>query len=109
WEPTLVALGHCMRKLCRFAAAADCYSAALALCPASPSTLAAMGFVAQLAGDPRVAVEHYHAALALRPDDPFTTDMLRAALQEYAEAAAAEEEAAAAAAGFAPGRFSAFG
>ncbi|GLC37175.1 hypothetical protein PLESTB_000988000 [Pleodorina starrii] len=98
WEATLVALGHCMRKLCRFAAAAECYSAALALAPASPGTLAALGYVAQLAGDPRVAVEHYHAALALRPDDPFTTDMLRLALQEYADAAAAEEEAAAAAA-----------
>ncbi|EFJ41124.1 hypothetical protein VOLCADRAFT_68591 [Volvox carteri f. nagariensis] len=83
WEATLVALGHCMRKLCRFPAAAECYSAALALAPASPGTLAALGYVAQLAGDPRVAVEHYHAALALRPDDPFTTDMLRLALQVY--------------------------
>ncbi len=70
-----------MRKLCRFTSAAECYSAALALAPASPGTLAALGYVAQLAGDPRVAVEHYHASLALRPDDPFTTDMLRMALQ----------------------------
>ncbi|KXZ51181.1 hypothetical protein GPECTOR_13g668 [Gonium pectorale] len=95
WEATLVALGHCMRKLCRFADAARCYGEALALAPASPGTLAALGLVAQLSGDPRVAVERYHAALALRPDDPFTADMLR----EYAEMAAAEEEAAAAAAG----------
>ncbi|GIM12714.1 hypothetical protein Vretimale_15889, partial [Volvox reticuliferus] len=93
WEATLVALGHCMRKLCRFNVAAECYSAALALAPASPGTLAALGYVAQLAGDPRVAVEHYHAALALRPDDPFATDMLRLALQEFAEAAAAAEAA----------------
>ena len=29
----------------------------------------------------QLAVDHYHAALALRPDDPFTADMLRLALQ----------------------------
>ncbi|KAG2424019.1 hypothetical protein HXX76_014844 [Chlamydomonas incerta] len=98
WEPTLVALGHCLRKLGRYAAAADAYRQALALAPASPGTLAALGYTAQLAGEPRLAVDHYHAALALRPDDPFTADMLRLALQEYAEQASAEEEEAAAAA-----------
>ncbi len=55
--------------------------AALALSPTNPGTLSALGYTAQLAGDPRAAMGHYHAALALRPDDPFTVDMLRLALQ----------------------------
>lgn len=94
WEPTLVALGHCLRKLQRYQSAAECYQAALALSPANSGTLSALGYTAQLAGDPRAALGHYHAALALRPDDPFTVDMLRLALEEFAMATNAEEAAA---------------
>lgn len=77
----MVALGHCLRKLQRYATAASCYSQALSLQPFSAGSWSALGFCCQLSGDARAAVEHYHASLALRPDDQFTSEMLSLALQ----------------------------
>ena len=50
WEPTLVVLGHCLRKLQRYSAAASYYSQALALQPYSSGTLSALGYCCQLTG-----------------------------------------------------------
>lgn len=81
-EPSLLNLGHCLRKLGRLEEAVCCYEAALAIRPRAPSTYAALGFAHHLAGDSHRAIVHYHQALSLRPDDTFTCEMLSRALEE---------------------------
>lgn len=48
YEPTLLALGHCMRKLKRLPAAADAYNRALSLRANAPGTLSALGYTLHL-------------------------------------------------------------
>jgi anaphase-promoting complex subunit 6 len=82
WEPTLVALGHALRKQGRLADAASAYEAALALAPREPGTHAALGLTRHLAGDPAGAAAAYHVSLGLRPGDALTADLLAAALAD---------------------------
>ncbi len=69
WEPTLLGLGHALRKLRDWDGATAAYTRALGLVPRAAATLAALAFTAQLRGDLQAAIELYHVALGLRPDD----------------------------------------
>ncbi|KAL4427283.1 hypothetical protein ABPG77_003192 [Micractinium sp. CCAP 211/92] len=82
WEPTLVNLGHTLRKLRQWDAAIDCYRQALGLKPGQPGTYSALGYTFHLMGDFNAAIEHYHKALGLRPEDVFTAEMLAEAMEE---------------------------
>ena len=84
WEPTLVALGHALRKQGALADAEAAYEAALALAPREAGTHSALGLTRHLAGDPRGAADAYHAALGLKPGDALTADLLAAALADDA-------------------------
>ena len=68
-QPTLLGLGHALRKQCRWDEAEAAYNAALGLVPRSAATTAALAFTAQLRGDNDKAIELYHVALGQRPDD----------------------------------------
>ena len=75
-QPTLLCLGHALRKLGEWKAAEAAYNRALGLVPRSAATLTALAFTAQLRGDNSAAVELYHVALGLRPDDRCVADEL---------------------------------
>jgi anaphase-promoting complex subunit 6 len=83
-QPTLIGLGHALRKQCKWDAARAAYEQALALMPRSASTLSALAFTAQLAGDNATAIELYHHALGITPDDRFSLDMLDQAVADEA-------------------------
>ncbi|GAX80885.1 hypothetical protein CEUSTIGMA_g8320.t1 [Chlamydomonas eustigma] len=83
-EPSLVAMGHCMRKERRYQDALDYYSRALIISPSQASTHSAVGLTHQLMGCPDLSVQSYHTALSLRPDDAIASDMLGRALQDFA-------------------------
>ena len=113
-EPTLVAMGHCLRKQGQYGQALEWYHRcehvtckgsstegsgqrtdcepvfplricrALAVNPAQSSTHSAVGLTYQLIGDPFKAVEAFHSALALRPDDALATEMLGVAVADAA-------------------------
>jgi tetratricopeptide (TPR) repeat protein len=82
FEATYVNLGHSTRKLSKLREAAAAYNVALSLCPGRPSTLAALAFTHQLAGDSERACSLYHAALSKVPEDLFCQRMLRIALED---------------------------
>lgn len=82
WEPTLINLGHALRKQCRYTDAIKQYQKALGLCPLRGSTFTALGFSYHLQIRVPQAIEHYHKALALNPEDQFAQDMLQIAVQE---------------------------
>lgn len=86
WEPTMVNLGHALRKLRRFDDALDMFTRALGAAPEQPGTLAALAFTHHLMGNLSLAIENYHKALGLRPNDDFCSSMLAAAVGEEAEA-----------------------
>lgn len=82
WEPTLVNLGHALRKQGQHEQAIVQYEHALGLCPTQAGTYTALGYTHQLMGNSSAAVEYYHKALGLRPDDTFAAEMLAEALKE---------------------------
>ncbi len=82
WHPTVVNLGHAVRKQHQYSEAIELYEQALGLCPMQPGTYAALGYTHHLLGNTAAAIEHYHKALGLRPDDSFTAEMLTQALQQ---------------------------
>ena len=82
FEATFLNLGHATRKLNKLREAAAAYGAALSLSPGRPSTLAALAFTHQLAGDSDKASILYHSALAKVPEDLFCQRMLRLALED---------------------------
>lgn len=82
WEPTIFNLGHSLRKLCRYEEATSCYRRCATLCPDKFSTYSALAFTNQLMGNLDKAIAEYHQALSLKPDDNFSTEMLRRALQD---------------------------
>ena len=86
WEPTLVNLGHALRKQQRFQEALGCYGDALGIAPSSPGTYVAIGYTNHLAGNLEEAIENYHKALGLRPEDSFAADMLAVAVEEECNA-----------------------
>ena len=88
WEPTLVLLGHALRRQRRFDEAETVYQAALARSPRSAGTHAALGLTRHAAGDADGAATAYHAALGLRPGDALAADLLADALREQAAGAA---------------------
>src|SRR5262245_33220610 len=83
WEATVMNLGHSLRKLGQLAAAQEQYEAALSMSP-SPGghVYSALAFVLHLQGKLDAAIDNYHRALSVRPEDPFTTEMLTAAMDE---------------------------
>jgi tetratricopeptide (TPR) repeat protein len=60
WEPTLINLGHALRKLRRWGEALVCYRRALGLVPGQPGTYTALGYTCHLMGDLDRAIENYH-------------------------------------------------
>jgi tetratricopeptide (TPR) repeat protein len=83
WEPTINNLGHCFRRLHRFADAIFCHEAAYNLVRL-PSTTSALAFARHLDGDVDYAIEGYHSALGENGGDQFAMDMLDKALEESA-------------------------
>jgi tetratricopeptide (TPR) repeat protein len=82
WEATLYSLGHSYRKMRQYEVAASCFDRCTALCPMKFSTYSALGLTKHLNGDVDGAIDLYHKALCYRPDDSFSTEMLKRALEE---------------------------
>ena len=82
WEPTLYNLGHCLRKIREFDAAAACYNRCIALCPDKHSTYSAYAFAKHMQGDLDIAINFYHQALSCKPEDSFSEGLLSRALSE---------------------------
>eukprot|EP00968_Pinguiococcus_pyrenoidosus_P027892 scaffold7525_cov248-Pinguiococcus_pyrenoidosus.AAC.6 len=80
WAPTLVNLGHALRKQRKFSDALANYQAALAMEPHAADILAASAFTHHLAGDVAKAISMYHKSLAICPEDAFASEMLEKAL-----------------------------
>ncbi|KAL3503103.1 hypothetical protein ACH5RR_037552 [Cinchona calisaya] len=85
WEPTLVNLGHALRKLKRYNDAITYYEKALALSTRSLSTYAGLAYTYHLQNNFTAAIAYYHKALWLKPDDQFCTEMLTLALVEESQ------------------------
>ncbi|EIE23608.1 TPR-like protein [Coccomyxa subellipsoidea C-169] len=85
WEPTVVNLGHTLRKQRRYSEAIQMLERALGLCPGQPGTYSALGYTYHLQGRMQEAIDNYHKALSLRPDDTFTAEMLTVAVEECAD------------------------
>lgn len=60
WEPTLINLGHALRKLRRWSEALGCYHRALGLVPGQPGTYSVLGYAYHLMGDLDKAIDNYH-------------------------------------------------
>ncbi|CAL8472035.1 g11577 [Coccomyxa elongata] len=84
-EPTLVNLGHTLRKQKRYNEAIKMLEKALSLSLGQAGTYSALGYTYHLQGRMQDAIENYHKALSLRPEDTFTAEMLTAAVVEYAD------------------------
>lgn len=76
-------LGHALRKLGQLSAAQEQYEAALSM-SSRPGAHAyfSLAFVLHLQGKLDEAIDYYHLSLSVRPEDPFTTEMLAAAMDE---------------------------
>ena len=90
WEPCVVNLAHCLRKLKRFEESIACYEQAIALRPNISSTHSALGFAYQMKADfvdvtsLENAVASYHKALGLNPSCEFSQEMLELCLIDIA-------------------------
>lgn len=82
WEPTIFNLGQSYRKLRQFENAKKSFRKCLALCPEKSMSFAALGFTCHLSEELDDAIECYHQALSLKPDDPFSSEMLKRAMEE---------------------------
>lgn len=80
WEPTLVNLGHALRKLKRYNEAIAYYEKALALSTRSLSTYAGLAYTYHLQNNFTAAIAYYHKGLWLKSNDQFCTEMLTLAL-----------------------------
>uniref|UniRef100_A0A0D9VRN4 Uncharacterized protein n=1 Tax=Leersia perrieri TaxID=77586 RepID=A0A0D9VRN4_9ORYZ len=81
WEPTLVNLGHALRKLKKYQNAISYYEKALTFQTKSLSAFAGLAYTYHLMDKFEAAITYYHKALWLKPDDQFSTDMLTLALE----------------------------
>ncbi|CAN6301624.1 unnamed protein product [Urochloa humidicola] len=81
WEPTLVNLGHALRKLKKYQKAVSYYEKALTFPTKSLSAFAGLAYTYHLMDNFEAAINYYHKALWLKPDDQFCTDMLTYALE----------------------------
>lgn len=77
WETLHNNLGHTCRKLKKYKEALQYHEYALTLCPLTPSTYSAIGYVYVLMGQSLKAVDYFHKALGIRRDDSFSTTMLQ--------------------------------
>ena len=90
WEPCVVNLAHCLRKLKRFEESIACYEQAIALRPNISSTHSALGFAYQMKANfldvtsLENAVASYHKALGLNPLCEFSQEMLELCLIDIA-------------------------
>ena len=86
WEPCVVNLAHCLRKLKRFEESIACYEQAIALRPNISSTHSALGFAYQMKANfvdvtsLENAVASYHKALGLNPSCELSQEMLELCL-----------------------------
>eukprot|EP00949_MAST-11_sp_MAST-11-sp1_P000553 g553.t1 len=86
WEPTISNLGHAHRKLGRLDDAKKYYDMALGLSPPAgrkSSLYGSLGMVQQMLGNVETAIECYHKSLSLRPENTFSSEMLKRALEEW--------------------------
>ncbi|KAE8789356.1 anaphase-promoting complex subunit 6 [Hordeum vulgare] len=81
WEPTMVNLGHALRKLKQYEKAISYYEKALTFPTKTLSAFSGLAYTYQLMDDFEAAITYYHKALWLKPDDQFCTDMLTLALE----------------------------
>nr|AGT15904.1 hypothetical protein SHCRBa_121_B20_R_310 [Saccharum hybrid cultivar R570] len=88
WEPTLVNLGHALRKLKEYQKAVSYYEKALTLPTKSLSAFAGLAYTYHLMDNFEAAINYYHKALWLKPDDQFCTDMLTYALESICQSTA---------------------
>ncbi|KAJ3674101.1 hypothetical protein LUZ60_006093 [Juncus effusus] len=88
WEPTLVNLAHCLRKIKRYQKAITYYEKALALSTRSFSAFAGLAYTYHLMDKYDEAIGYYHQALWLKQDeqtktdDQFCTEMLTLAMED---------------------------
>ena len=75
--------GHCHRKLKNYSEGIRYFTLSLALKPQNALALTAIGLSHHLGGSLDKAVEFYHQSLGLKPDDAFTNDMLKRALDDF--------------------------
>ncbi|ONL95779.1 Anaphase-promoting complex subunit 6 [Zea mays] len=88
WEPTLVNLGHALRKLKEYQKAVSCYEKALTFPTKSLSAFAGLAYSYHLMDNFEAAINYYHKALWLKPDDQFCTEMLTYALESICQSTA---------------------
>ncbi|PNT77785.1 hypothetical protein BRADI_1g68757v3 [Brachypodium distachyon] len=88
WEPTLVNLGHALRKLKKYEKAISYYEKALTFPIKSLSAFSGLAYCYQLMDNFEAAITYYHKALWLKPDDQFCTDMLTLALETSCQSTA---------------------
>jgi anaphase-promoting complex subunit 6 len=84
WAPSLVLLGHALRRQRRLGEAAAVYERAAALDPADPVAPASLGLARHAAGDTAAAAGAYHTALGLAPGDGMVAGLLADALRAEA-------------------------
>ncbi|XP_033637648.1 cell division cycle protein 16 homolog [Asterias rubens] len=83
WEPLLNNLGHVSRKLKKYDQSLDYHRQALVLCPHSPSSFSAIGYVHTLMGDFSTAIDYFHKALGVGRRYVFSETMLARAIEQY--------------------------
>uniref|UniRef100_A0ACD5TVM6 Uncharacterized protein n=1 Tax=Avena sativa TaxID=4498 RepID=A0ACD5TVM6_AVESA len=88
WEPTLVNLGHALRKLKKYQKAISYYEKALAFPTKTLSAFSGLAYTYHLMDNFEDAITYYHKALWLKPDDQFCTDMLTSALESSCQSTA---------------------
>ncbi|XP_047089981.1 anaphase-promoting complex subunit 6 [Lolium rigidum] len=88
WEPTLVNLGHALRKLKKYQKAISYYEKALAFPTKTLSAFSGLAYTYQLMDNFEDAITYYHKALWLKPDDQFCTEMLTSALESSCQSTA---------------------
>lgn len=89
-EPTLVNLGHALRKLKRYSEAISVLTKALGVNTIAPGTYAALGYTYHLSDNFGEAIENYHKSLGLRSEDAFIATMLGIAIDDEERLAAAK-------------------
>ncbi|XP_038050279.1 cell division cycle protein 16 homolog [Patiria miniata] len=83
WEPLLNNLGHVSRKLKKYEEALEFHRQALVLCPHSPSSYSAIGYVYSLMGDFAMAIDYFHKALGLGRRYVFSETMLARVIEQF--------------------------
>ncbi|KAK5822057.1 hypothetical protein F5H01DRAFT_403927 [Linnemannia elongata] len=85
WETTWLNLAHAYRKQGNYKEAETYFLKVDSIAKPGPtraSALVGLGFIYQIMGETKDAMEAYHKALAIRPGDQTATDMLQRIMEE---------------------------